>query len=405
MRKIIIIGGGASGIMAAISAARHGAEVTILEHKDRIGKKILSTGNGRCNFTNLSQQPQNYCCDESEFPWQVISRFPAEDTIAFFQELGIYAKDRGGYLYPFSDQASSVLDVLRMELERLTVRIETSVNVKQVIAGKKGFQIQTDHGKYFADRVILATGSKAAPVTGSDGSGYDLAKSLGHHLIPVVPALVQLRCKESFYKSVSGIRIQGKVSLYVNGKISASDTGEIQLTNYGISGIPVFQVSRYAAKGLYHKQKVEAVLDFMPEYSLEEFFLFLKKRMDSRPEKTLEDFFVGLFHKKIAALFVKRSGLDLKKQAGKLQIKELERLVHIIKEFRTFVVDTNGFENGQICAGGVSTKEVNPETLESALKKGLYLVGELLDVDGICGGYNLQWAWSSGYIAGREAAK
>ncbi len=405
MRKIVVIGGGASGIMAAITAAREGADVTILEHKDRIGKKILSTGNGRCNFTNMDQKPEYYRSDIADFPWKVVSRFPVEDVIRFFQELGIHSRSRDGYLYPFSDQASAVLDVLRMEVERLGIHVVTSVNVNKVFSGKKGFQIQTNQGKYSADRLIIATGSKAAPVTGSDGSGYELAKSFGHHLVAVVPALVQLKCKENFYKSISGIRIQGKVSIYVDGTFCSSDTGEIQLTNYGISGIPVFQVSRYAAKGIHNKQKVTAVLDFMPDFPEEEFKLYLKNRILYHPEREMEDYFTGLFNKKIAGLFVKLAGLDLKRKAGTLNENELNALVKCIKTFETKVIDTNGFENGQICAGGVSVDEVNVKTLESKIIPGLYFAGELLDVDGICGGYNLQWAWSSGFVAGKEASK
>lgn len=405
MRKIVVIGGGASGMMAAITAAREGAEVTILEHKDRIGKKILSTGNGRCNFTNLDQKPEYYRSDNPDFPWGIVNRFSVNEVIQFFRDLGIYAKSRDGYLYPFSDQASAVLDVLRMEIERLKIAVETSVNVQKVLSGKKGFQILTDHGKYTADRLILAAGSKAAPVTGSDGSGYELAKHLGHHMVSVVPALVQLKCKENFYKSISGIRIHGKVSVYVDGVFKASDSGEIQMTNYGISGIPVFQVSRYAAKGVYYKQNVTAILDFMPDFTDEAFSAYLKERIRNHPERELEEFFTGLFNKKIALLFVKLAGMDLKREAGSLKEKDVLSFVQVIKAFKTKIIDTNGFENGQICAGGISTEEVDPFTLESRIVPGLYFAGELLDVDAICGGYNLQWAWSSGYAAGKEASK
>lgn len=404
MRKVVIIGGGAAGMMAAITAASNKADVTILEHKDRIGKKILSTGNGKCNFTNLLQKPECYRSDNRHFVWGIYEQFDVKQTLAFFENLGIYPKDKNGYVYPNSEQASSVLDVLRMEVERLKIKVITEVNCKEIKVSKKGFKILTDQNPFSADAVILAAGSKAAPVTGSDGSGYTLAKQLGLHMIPVLPALVQLRCKEKFYKSVSGVRVQAEVSIYADKKCLGKDMGEVQLTNYGISGIPVFQVSRYAARALYEKKKVIAVLNFFPELSQDEFENLLKQRISLRPKKTIEEFFVGLFHKKLADLWISLSKLDRKKQVGKLTEEEVKKLVLLIQHFETEITETNSFEQAQICCGGIDTRELNPETLEAYSVPGFYLAGEILDVDGICGGYNLQWAWSSGYVAGREAA-
>ena len=256
---------------------------------------------------------------------------------------------------------------------------------------------------YHADAVILAAGSRAASKLGSDGSGYQLAQSLGHTVIPVVPALVQLRCKEGFYKALAGVRVQGKVSVYADGKWLASDTGELQLTDYGISGIPVFQVSRYAAKALHHKCKTTAELDFMPDFTEEQLKSFLAKRANTRPDKEMEMFFAGVFHKKLSGVLLKNAGIPTTKKAGELSEKELKRLVRVIKHFSTEIVKTNSFEQAQVCAGGVDTGEINPETMESRLVRGLYLAGEIIDVDGMCGGYNLQWAWSSGYLAGKGA--
>ena len=200
--------------MAAITAARNGAGVCILEHKDRVGRKILATGNGRCNFTNLHQEPICYHSENVLFPWKVIEKFNAQQTIAFFLELGIYSKNRNGYLYPQSDQASAVLEVLRMEARRLGIEIHTETECREIIPNKKGFLLQTDHGSFHVQKVILAAGSKAAPSTGSDGSGYGLAKQLGHRLVPVLPSLVQLKCRENFYKSISGVRVRKRVYLY-----------------------------------------------------------------------------------------------------------------------------------------------------------------------------------------------
>lgn len=405
MKQIAIIGGGVAGMTAAVFAAEAGAEVTVLEQKDRVGKKILSTGNGRCNFTNLYQTPECYRSDNPGFGWDVVRQFDARQIIAFFLKMGIYSKNRNGYLYPNSDQAASVLDAFRMECRRLNVRFLTDTKCLEIIPKSKGFRLKTNLGMLKADAVIVAAGSKAAPVTGSDGSGYTLAKKLGHHLIPVLPALVQLRCKENFYKAISGVRVQAKVSLYVGECLAAEDTGELQLTNYGISGIPVFQVSRFAAKALYEKKPVKAVINFMPDFEEETFLKFLKNRAQSRPDKTLDEFFIGLFHKKLAELWVKLSGIKTGRKAGSLTAAELKKLAEVIQRFETVVEETNSYEQAQICCGGIDTREVDPFTMESLYVPGIYFAGEILDVDGICGGYNITFAVASGVAAGKGASK
>lgn len=404
MRHVAVIGGGAAGMMAAITAAREGVKVTILEHKDRIGKKILSTGNGRCNFTNTFQTPACYRSDNRDFAWNIIQKFNVEKTISFFKELGIYPKDRNGYLYPYSDQAAAILEVLQIEIAKLDICVMTEINVLDIQPVKRGIRVTTDKKTITVDSVILACGSKAAPVTGSDGSGYQLAKLLGHRIVPVLPALVQLRCAEKFYKSISGVRVQGTVEIYADDISLASDTGEIQLTNYGISGIPVFQVSRYAAKAIYQKQSVTAVLNFMPDMNKDEFLSFLQERITLCPHKTLDEFFTGIFPKKLCELWIRLSRLPKEMRASDLSGEQLEKLVLLIQHLRTHITETNAFEQAQICCGGVDTTEINPDTLESNYVPGIYFAGELLDVDGICGGYNLQWAWSSGFVAGKEAA-
>ena len=404
MRHVAVIGGGAAGMMAAITAAREGVKVTILEHKDRIGKKILSTGNGRCNFTNTYQTPACYRSDNRDFAWNIIQKFNVEKTISFFKELGIYPKDRNGYLYPYSDQAAAILEVLQIEIAKLNICVMTEINVLDIQPVKRGIRVTTDKKTITVDSVILACGSKAAPVTGSDGSGYQLAKLLGHRIVPVLPALVQLRCAEKFYKSISGVRVQGTVEIYADDISLASDTGEIQLTNYGISGIPVFQVSRYVAKAIYQKQSVTAVLNFMPDMNKDEFLSFLQERITLCPHKTLDEFFTGIFPKKLCELWIRLSRLPKEMRVFDLSGEQLEKLVLLIQHLRTHITETNAFEQAQICCGGVDTTEINPDTLESNYVPGIYFAGELLDVDGICGGYNLQWAWSSGYVAGKEAA-
>lgn len=404
MRTVAVIGGGASGMMAAVTAASEGARVILLEHKDRIGKKILSTGNGRCNFTNIHQEPICYHSEDPMFPWEVVERFNAQAVISFFFQLGVYSKNRNGYIYPNSDQASAVLDAFRMELDRLKVEIRTGVECREIRPGKKGFTVLTDQGPVRADRVILCAGSKAAPTTGSDGSGYDLAKMLGHRILPVLPALTALKCEEKFFKSIAGVRANGSVSIWSGGECIAKDTGEIQLTDYGISGIPVFQVSRYASKLLYEKKEMDAVLDFMPDFTKEQTNAFLRARAKTRPDKSAEMFLIGLFHKKLCDLWIRLSEIPRQRKAGELTEDEIARLTSLIKEFRVRVRETNPYDKAQVCCGGVDTREVNPETLESVYVPGVYFAGEILDVDGMCGGYNLTFAWASGYVAGKAAS-
>ena len=404
MRTVAVIGGGASGMMAAVTAASEGARVILLEHKDRIGKKILSTGNGRCNFTNIHQEPICYHSEDPLFPWEVVERFNAQAVISFFFQLGVYSKNRNGYIYPNSDQASAVLDAFRMELDRLKVEIRTGVECREIRPGKKGFTVLTDQEPVRADRVILCAGSKAAPTTGSDGSGYDLAKKLGHRILPVLPSLTALKCEEKFFKSIAGVRANGSVSIWSGGECIAKDTGEIQLTDYGISGIPVFQVSRYASKLLYEKKETDAVLDFMPDFTKEQTNAFLRARAKTRPDKSAEMFLIGLFHKKLCDLWIRLSEIPRQRKAGELTEDEIARLTSLIKEFRVRVRETNPYDKAQVCCGGVDTREVNPETLESVYVPGVYFAGEILDVDGMCGGYNLTFAWASGYVAGKAAS-
>lgn len=392
---------------AAVAAAQNNHEVIVLEHKDKPGKKILTTGNGRCNLTNLSFSKSCYRGNDVEFAMKVFETFSVEDTLSFFRNLGLITKARGTYLYPRSDQASSVVDAFLMEFYKRGIQLVTGFHVEKIKKGKHGFTIydKNETAPIHADKVILACGSKAASVTGSDGSGYKLAQSFGHHLVPVVPALVQLKAEGKYFKKLSGIRTDATVTLYVDGKKMASDTGELQLTNYGISGIPVFQVSRYASYGLLEKKKVRAMIDFLPDMSEEKFKDYLLSKKEHWMRNSTEDFLGGVFNKKMIPVLLERAGIPSGKKLSAVENAKLVNLAHTCKNFEVSVVGTNDFEQAQICAGGITTNEVNPKTMESFLVPGLYLVGELLDIDGICGGYNLQWAWASGHLAGNSAAQ
>ncbi len=406
LKKVMVIGGGASGMTAAVFAARKGARVVLLEHMDRVGKKILSTGNGKCNYTNRMQDKGCYRGENPSFPWPVLKQFGFEDTLNFFLELGVYPKEREGYFYPASGQASSVLDVLRMELSRLSVKVVTSCDIKEITKTKKGFHIETSQGSFHGNTCIIACGLKAFPKSGSDGSLFPYIEKFGHTFIDIVPALVQLTAKQSFFKSVAGIRSDISVELYVNQKLAARDRGEVQLTEYGISGIPVFQVSRFAARAVADKKSVEAVLDFTPYLSMEELKKELKRRFyRDGVKKDCEEALIGLFPKKLIPVFLKECQIEIHKNPGLLADRELEKLADRIKHMHVTITGTKGFEHAQVCAGGVNTEEIYPETLESKLVSGLYFAGEVIDIDGICGGYNLQWAWASGYTAGIHGAE
>lgn len=402
--NVVVVGGGASGMMAAITAAKAGAKVTIIEHKDRIGKKILSTGNGRCNFTNLSLDLNGYRGGSCDFVKGILDQFTVEETLKFFESIGIMAKEKHGCVYPYSEQASAVLDALRFEVEHLDIRVRCEENI-QSISYKGSFQIQTDQGSYQAHKLILACGSKASPVTGSDGSGYTIAKAFGHTITPVVPALVQLYGEDSMFPSVGGVRCDAQVTVVIDGQEIASDRGELQLTDYGVSGIPVFQVSRYASMGLYEKKEVIVHLNFLPDFSQQRLFYFLLNRAVNQSWKTMEQFLTGLFPKKLALALIKKAGISVMTKAESCSASTWKALSQLILDYPIRITGTKGFESGQICAGGVVTSEVNPTTLESSLQENMFIIGELLDVDGICGGYNLQWAWSTGFVAGTYAAK
>lgn len=399
-KEIVIIGGGASGLMAGITAARNGGRVTILEHKDRVGKKILSTGNGKCNITNLEQGINKYRGEDPGFAVKLLEKFGVQETLRFFGSLGILPKNRNGYIYPNSEQAASVLDVLRMEAEHLGITVVCQTDVKAIKKEQGKFNIQTSTGKYSGSGLIIAAGSKAAPVTGSDGSGYRIAENFGHRIIAPVPALVQLRAEEAFFKSLAGIRTEAEIRLYIDGREAASEKGELQMTDYGISGIPVFQISRFAARGLEAKKRIHVDIDFMPEMEESVVLSHLSTRIKNCPYKTAEEMMTGLLNKKLCAVLLRQAGISLHMDSSSIKKEQIAELAKRIKRFRVTIKDTNSFTNAQVCAGGVDTSQLDESTLESKIVSGLYFAGEIIDIDGTCGGYNLQWAWTSGYVAG-----
>ena len=433
MRKIGVIGGGAAGMMAAVAAAEQGARVTILEANDRLGKKILSTGNGKCNLGNEKLDSEEYYTGEPGLLKECLERFSTGDTVGFFQKTGLLIKSKNGYLYPASEQAASVLDVLRFEVAAAGIEVVTGCRGERIEAaggpseqteaadgcpaersgqikgtdrndGTGGIRVQGGGKSFVFDRVIIAAGGRAAPRTGSDGSGYTLARQLGHSLIPTVPALVQLKCRENFFKSVAGVRADAELSIMSGGECTARERGELQLTEYGISGIPVFQISRQVNYRLLRENEVEIRIDFLPDYTPEAYERLYISRMLLQGQRTVEEFFTGMLNKKLMQLFVRLAGLKPTEDVDTADREKLKQVFALCRRFAVHVTDHNGYDSAQVCAGGVPLSEVTGN-LESVKAKGIYFAGEILDVDGRCGGYNLQWAWTSGYIAGTAAAK
>jgi predicted Rossmann fold flavoprotein len=408
--RVAVIGGGASGMMAAVTAARLGAKVTVYEKNDRVGKKILVTGNGKCNFSNRDFSERHYYGDRKKLK-VFFDRFSVEDAVDFFIRAGMLVKDKGGYLYPWPEQASAVLEILRMEMRRSGVKTELCADVKR-IGNEKGNGLWTVYfgtEKAEHDAVILACGGCAAPKTGSNGDGFALARKLGHRIRPVVPALVQLRCKDHFLKITAGVRCQAKIGLYEEKKggireLLQEEEGEVQFTDYGISGIPVFQLSRQAAYLIEEGKAAAVSIDLLPQMDRQEFEEMCGQRMENAYDRTLEEFLLGLANKKINLMMIKEAGHKPADEAGRLGEKRLKKLLYGYKELWVHIDAANSFDHAQVTAGGVELDEVT-QNLESEKRPGIFFAGEILDVDGRCGGYNLQWAWTSGYIAGKSAAQ
>lgn len=402
--KVIIIGGGASSLVAGIVAARNGAKVTILERKDRVGKKILATGNGRCNLTNIKCSTNDFHGGNDTFINEILSQFDVNNTLDFFRNLGIYPLiENNTKVYPNSLQANSVLDVLRYELERLKVTIECNAEVIKIEQSKNFIVYTNDNKKYYGNKVILATGGKSAPDLGSNGSGYLLAKSLGHTLIQPIPSLVQLRSDAKFLKQIKGVKVNGDVAVVDSEhNILRKEYGEILFTDYGISGPPILQLSRIASSRVSNNKSVIIDIDFMPEVSYEQLDILILDRLTAMPYKSLSDNFIGFINKRLIPIIIKEADIEFNKKSSDISKKERSKLVSKLKRFSMNITGTNQWNQSQVTAGGIDVNEVDSNTLESKITKGIYFAGEILDVDGDCGGFNLQWAWSSGFLVGKS---
>lgn len=403
--RVGVVGGGAAGMMAAITAARQGARVTLLEGSGRLGQKLLSTGNGKCNLGNRKLDVTEYHTSQPQRVESFLHKFDTNDSISFFQGIGVLLKEKNGYLYPACEQAAVVQDALRYELRELHVEVLTEKKAESIKQGEKGeILVKCKDGAFKFDRVILTCGGKAAPKTGSDGSGYLLAQQIGHSLIPLVPALVQLRCREEYLKGVAGVRAEAEIQLYRDGVCVACERGELQFTDYGVSGIPVFQISRVANYILQEHGNAEIIIDFLPDYGETDYGqLRISRALLLQGERSVEEFFTGMLNKKLMILLIKQAGLRPSEIVRNADQEKILRVYELCRSFRLHVTGSNSYESAQVCAGGVPLQEVTDE-LESVRMPGVYFAGEILDVDGKCGGYNLHWAWCSGYVAAMAAA-
>ncbi len=400
--EVAIIGGGAAGFVAAITAAKSGKKVVILERKERVLKKVLVTGNGRCNMTNVKADITHYFGKNIDSIENILDSFTPKDTMEFFNELGIICnEEERGKVYPLSGQAASIVDALRFEAEKLGIATETEFYVRKV--EKDGFKFKIyseDKRKIEANRVILATGGQSYPELGSNGSGYEIAKELGHSVTKLSPSIVQLKTEKYQVKGLQGIKLDTAVTAYGDNEKICTYNGELLFTDYGISGNVVFNIS--FVMPLYKNVGFE--IDFMKKFDYNELYDILKKRKKILGHLTMEQYFNGMINKKLGQFLAKMSGIEkLSKPVNTLSDDKIRNLCDVLKKYRINVLETTGFKNAQVTAGGVPLDEVNTETLESKKVKGLYFAGEVLDVYGECGGYNLQWAWASGHRAGESA--
>ncbi|WP_434292085.1 NAD(P)/FAD-dependent oxidoreductase [Clostridium botulinum] len=404
--EIIILGGGASGITASIISKDMGSDVAILESNDRIGKKILTTGNGRCNISNENISSCKYYSNNNNFYKFILSQFTVQDTKNFFNSLGLpLITLNEGKIYPMSLQASSVLDILRLAIEDRQIPIYFNNKVKNIKKSNKGFVISTENEIFQCKKLILASGGMSAPNTGSDGSGFKLAKNFGHNIIDPVPGLVQLKLDFPYLKALSGIKFDGNVKLTLDNKNLREESGEILFTDYGISGPPILQLSSLVSKLLYNNKKIYLEIDMFPNMSKENIINLLENHWGTFYYRTIHDSFIGIINKKLIPTLLKYCGIkNIHMPCQDITWQEKEKIFYALKNWTFTITGTNSFKNSQVTCGGVDTSEVSNKSLESLKVKDLYFCGEILDVNGDCGGFNLQWAWSSGYIAGKNAS-
>ncbi len=396
MNNVVIIGGGASGMAAAISASEDkNNNVILLERQQRVGKKLLSTGNGRCNLTNTLASPEHYHGSQQGFSDAVLSRFTPEDTLRFFDSLGLaVSREYGGRVYPQSNSANSVVDVLRFALMRDNISVRTSCPAQRIERRGEGFSVVTGEGSIDADFVIVSCGGAAGAKVGGVYDGYELLKPLGHKCTQLLPSLVQLVTDPTYPRALKGVRVMAKLRLEKDGELIAHSDGELQFTETGLSGPAAFDISRAAAQ----LGRGEVHIDLSGGADIE---AKLRARIKANPALCADDALTGVVHNRLGKMVVKYAGVSGAKPLNELTDADIAAIAKACRDFTIALRGVEGFDHAQVTAGGIKTTGVNPETLESWFVPHLFITGELLDVDADCGGFNLQWAWASGVTAGR----
>ena len=395
-----IIGAGAAGMTAALAAAQNEkTEVILFERQARVGRKLQATGNGRCNLTNIHAGQRGYHGEDASFVDAAMAAMNPQNTLAWFRSLGLFTViEENGKAYPYSDQANSVVDVLRYALMKPNIKLYTGFEVQKITKTDAGFSVSNGEDTYSVDKLIVACGGLAGTKLGGSMSGYKLLGKLGHKSTRLRPSLVQLKSAWGGLASLKGVRANCHVKIYHQESLHAESTGELQFTDYGLSGPVIFEVSRDACQGA---GEWTAVLDLIPHCTQTELRDELCRR--AKTDLPVEELLTGILHNRLGRVLTKAVGVKHKLTAAELDSSEIDAIVKAVKGFTIVLTEPMGMENAQVTAGGVLTHDFDAKTMESKLVPGLYACGEVLDIDGDCGGYNLQWAWSSGYLAGKNA--
>ena len=397
-----IIGAGASGMAAAIAAAEmEHVQVVLFERQSRVGRKLQATGNGRCNLTNLNASSQGFHGDDPGFCRSALTRYSVEDTLNWFSELGLFTvAESSGRVYPYSDQANSVVDVLRFALDKPNIQLLTGFEVRKVRKTDGGFTVESSEEAVFCDKLIVACGGLAGTKLGGSMSGYQILGKLGHRCTKLRPTLVQLKANWGALAALKGVRAGCKVEILCNGAVHAQSMGELQFTEYGLSGPVIFEVSRDVCR---EKGHWICRLDLLPHVSQDQLLWELQRRRNTN--LPCEELLTGVLHNRLGRVLSKAVGITPNAMVRQLKDDELEALCHAVKAFEVELTEPMGMDSAQVTAGGIITADFDSDTMESRIVPGLYACGEVLDIDGDCGGYNLQWAWSSGRCAGQAAGK
>ncbi len=395
-----IIGGGASGMTAALAASQNtDNQVLLFERQARLGRKLLATGNGRCNLTNLGATGNSYHGADPGFAKPSLSAFGVEDTLGWFEKMGLYTvNEASGRVYPYSDQANSVVDVLRFALCKPNIQLCLGQAVRRVKKEKDAFLVETEEQTYTCDRVIVACGGLAGTKLGGSMAGYQILRSLGHKVTPLRPNLVQLKSDWSGCIALKGVRCNCKAEIYRDDSLYSASTGELQFTEYGLSGPVIFEICRDVCHGA---GKWQCRLDFLPDLDASDLFDRLQARRSGNLHA--EELFTGILHNRLGRVLTGAVGIKANTPIAQLDSQQLQDACSAAKGFIVSICGTMGMDSAQVTAGGACTGEFDSATMESRVMPGLYACGEVLDIDGDCGGYNLQWAWSSGYVAGLHA--